>query len=179
MDWDQFSKSLIEFGFFRYLSPKQKEAIPRMLTRIKSTGYIFTPTTYRDYPADEESIGEGGVKTFLLEVKRILKANNVPFTRIIENPTSDAYKISINGEEYILCSDEEFKRPLDEIQHTITKRLFAIINQLLRKAGSEERIYSRSGGNDHWAIFLTHELYNLLLKSDFSMGLEDLHLYEE
>jgi hypothetical protein len=179
MDWDQFSKSLVELGFFRYLRLRQKEAIPRMLTRIKSTGYIFTPRAHRDYPADEESIGEGGVKRFLLEVKHILKANNVIFTSVIENPTPDAYKISISGKEYILCSGEELNQSVHKIQHLITKRLFAVINQLLRDAKSEERLFSEYGGNDHWAIFLTHDLYNLILKSDFSEDVEDLLLYKE
>jgi hypothetical protein len=176
MDWDQFSKSLVELGFFRYLRLRQKEAIPRMLTRIKSTGYIFTPRAYRDYPADEEGIGESGGTRFLLEIKRILRANNVTFTSVIQKTTHDAYKISIDGKEYILCSGEELNQLVHKIQHLVTKRLFAVIDQLLRDAKSEERLFASAGD---WAIFLTHDLYNLILKSDFSEDVEDLRLYKE
>ncbi|MEP7289355.1 MAG: hypothetical protein ABI947_26690 [Chloroflexota bacterium] len=179
MDWNQFSKSLVELGFFRYLKPGKEKTIPRLLTKIRSTNYIFGVTEYRDYPADEEDIGEGGAKEFLSDIKYVLNANGVVFTSIEEMPTPDAQKLLINGEEYILCSGEELNQSPWRIKHTITKRLFAVINKLLREAGSKERIFSRDGGNDHWAIFLTYELYDLLAKSDFADDIKELRLYEE
>jgi len=90
-----------------------------------------------------------------------------------------ARKISINGKEYILCSGEEFNQPLFYVQHTITRNLFAVINGLFKEAGSDERIFSLYGGNDHVSIFLTHELFNLLAESDFAESVKDLRLYEE
>lgn len=175
MDWDQFSKSLVDHGFFRYLRPRQ--SIPRMLARIKAKNFIFTAQVYRDYPADEESIGEWRGTLFLPDLKHILRANNVQLKSVIESPTPG--KLLINGTEYILCSGEEFNQSVYTIQHIITRRLFAVINTLLKDAGSEERLFSLYGGNDHWGIFLTRDLYNLILKSDFAEDVKDLVLYED
>jgi len=143
MDWDQFSKTLIELAFFRYLKPGKEKTIPRLLTIIRSKNYVFIAAVHRDYPADEEDIGEGGAKDFLSDVKHILKANGLVFTSIVEKPTPDAQKLFINGKEYILCSGEELNQSPWTIKHLITTRLFAIVNRLLREAGSKERIFSR------------------------------------
>lgn len=179
MDWIQISKSLEELGYFRYLSSTQKKTIPQILTKLKSNGYMFSINVGRDYPADEEAIGEGGVKYFLSDIKHILRTNNIKLTSIVEDPTPSAYRIVLNGKEYILCEGEEFNQSASTVQHIITQRLFAVINSLFKDAGSEERIFSLYNGNDHVAIFLTHDLYDLLAKSDFADDIKELRLYEE
>ena len=43
-----------------------------------------------------------------------------------------------------------------------TVRTFALVNDLLARASSNERLYAVNGGNDLMAIFLTDELWDLI-----------------
>ena len=60
-----------------------------------------------------------------------------------------------------------------------TSRTFAIVNLLLREAGSNERIYSLYGGNDLFALFLTENMYDIINKSKFIKETEKPVRHEE
>jgi hypothetical protein len=170
---------LDRLGYFRYLTDSQKKHIPRMLARLNQSGYFFVIKANRDYYADPKSLIKCGVKNFLRRIRRILKTNGVIIGTIEENCSGDGYSITINKQEYVIYSAQELQSPNREYWELTIRRSFAIINKLLKDVGSKERIFSTVGGDEEWAIFLTIELYDLLVQYGFIQVGRELFLYED
>src|SRR5262245_43978565 len=130
MNWQQLVIDLERLGYFRYLTDSQKQKIPRMLAKLKQSGYFFVLKANRDYFADPKRLIKCGVKTFLLEISPILKTNGVVIDTIEENCSHDGYSITINGKEYVIYSAQEFHSPNKEYWELTAQRTFSIINKL-------------------------------------------------
>lgn len=178
MEWEQFANELQALGYFRYIREERIQRIPKMLEQLKKEPSIYTIGVNRDFTASEKRLTKCGIKTFLKDVHPILKANGVDITQrqIVEDCTREGYSIHIKDKTYRIYSAEELLR--NDIWWTTGKRTFAMINDLLKNAGSEERIYSNYGGEDNWAWFFTEKLYRLLADADFFHG-DSLTLYED
>jgi len=98
--------------------------------------------------------------------------------KISQNMTHEGYTTTINGEDYVLYSSEELHDPDVDPYTLTTKRAFSIINEFLKAAGSEERIFSTIDGDLEWAIFLTSDLRALLVNAGYVQEGHDLFLYE-
>jgi hypothetical protein len=201
MEWEQFTNELQTLGYFRYIREERKPRIPKMLEQLKKKPSIYTVGVNRDFPASEQRLTKCSVKNFLKEVRPVLKANGVDVTQrqIVEDCSREGYRIHVKGKSYQIYSAEELEREdrksfttvhdwlksisfrklePDHLWSISGRRTFAMINDLLKNAGAEERIYSLYGGNDHWAWFFSEKLYSLLADADFFHG-ETLTLYED
>ncbi len=179
MDWEFFSNQIEELGYFRYVKESKKKHIPRMLQKMKKTHSLFSVMVNRDYPADEERLAECGVKNFMMDIMSILRINNVIIDNIDERCSRDGYNLNINGKEFVMYSGEEVDKVGVNIWNLTKERAFSMINKMLRVAGSDERIFSLYGGNDHWCVFLTLALHDIIVRSNLIAEATDLKLYED
>jgi hypothetical protein len=179
MEWEDFSKKLQELGYFRYVPLTKRKNVPKMLDKIRKTRSLYGAFVYRDYPADEERLTECGVKEFLEEVMPILQANNITIHSINESCSRTGYTLHINNDDVLLYSGTEMESDTANLWSITTKRAFSMINKLFRQAGSDERIFSRGFGNDHWSFFLSRRLHDLINKSEIILESEELFLYED
>lgn len=177
MDWTHFSNSLEQLGYFRYLRPEQKKKVPHILEKLKRSSYFFSVNVNRDFPADAETLTECDVGDFLRDIQHILRSNNVLISTVKEKCSHDGYQIFINEQEYKIYSSEELQDNSLNLWLLTTKRVFSIVNSLLKEAGSDEQVYAAYGGNELYARFLTPALYNLLKIAGIE-AVNELRLYE-
>lgn len=149
---------LESIGFYRYVDSKR---IPEVKAEDHKTGYIYGDTG-RFFLADAEDLMEGGVGSFYLEIQPFLEKQGAHFIIEAENFIDENYEIVLNKEKYILYIQDEIQN--EEISETVTKRAFSIINKLLEKAGSQERLFALYGWNDQVAVFLTNEMHEKIIK---------------
>lgn len=130
------------------------------------TGYIyqFADCSRRCYGADSESLAECGFQQFLNKIEMFLHKQGV----IIHSLQTQCnypkeYSITIDGIGYQIFSAEESVSA--DLWELATKRCFAIVNALLEQAGSSERLYQMYSANDTGGVFLTENLYKLILRS--------------
>ena len=174
-------EELDALGFYRFVKPHRIERLKAQFLKSPSL-WTLTHWTKRNYPADEERLAEGGVGTFLEELASILKACGVRLRQIEEKCDVDGYSIAINNQVYELYSAEDVRAANEDkslaMWEKTTQRSFALINRLLREQGSDERIYSYAGWNDHWAFVLTEAMYATLKDSDLKHDVAQLILYD-
>lgn len=173
-------EALGALGFYRFVKPHRIERLKARFLKLPSL-WTLTHWTKRDYPADEERLAEGGVGAFLQELAPIFKACGVKLRQTKEKCGVDGYSIVINNLVYELYSAEDVRAANEDkslaMWEKTTQRSFALINRLLREQGSDERIYSYAGWNDHWAFILTEAMYTTLKDSALKHDVEQLILY--
>jgi len=148
-------------GLFKHTD---RELVAEAKAEAKREGYMFAGSTERDYLIHPDELAEGGVKVFLREVAPFLKREGVELNGIEENfEAGGEYSITVNGEQYVMYSGAGLKP--EEQQVLTTRRAFALINTLLERAGSGERVYLFRNGNETWAVFLTPELFEIISQS--------------
>jgi hypothetical protein len=149
---------LESMGFYQYVA---SERIPEVKAEAYESGYLYGETG-RFFWADAEDLMEGGVGSFFLELQPFLEKQGVYFTIDAENVMDENYEIVVNKEKYILYIQNEIQT--EEFSETVTQRAFSIINKLLEKAGSKERLFALYGWNDQVAVFLTNEMHGKIIK---------------
>lgn len=175
-------EQLDSLGFFRFVQPSQVDAVKRRLVKNPYL-FVWTQQVKRDYPADGKWLLKGGVGKFLRELKPAFKATGVDLHPIEEQCGKEGYWIKVHGIKYVLYSAEELQAASESQSSVIwdntIQRSFALINHWLQKAGSDERIFSLGGANDHWAYIWTEAIHTLLRKSIlWEPTLNSLILYE-
>lgn len=152
---DEFVAQLEALGFFDY-APAANAA--RMQVSQNGWPGIFGDNG-RTYFADAETLAEGGVGSFLEEIRPFLESQGVAFPDL-EEISDEHYSVTVDGREHPIYTRRDLydeDRP-GLIWGLATARGFAIVNDLLEAAGSTERLYAVNGGNDLLAFFLTPEL---------------------
>jgi hypothetical protein len=84
--------------------------------------------------------------------------------RLEEEFEEDHYDVSINDLSYRIYGPE-IQDPA-ELWEVSTARTLDLINDLLTRAGSDERVYHLGGAEDGFAVFLTPAMVNLINGSD-------------
>ncbi len=180
----ELGEQLVHLGFYRYTQPRH---VPRLRAIFEKTGSLTDERTHRDYPADAESLAECGVGEFLREIAPILKAQSIDLDQVEEVCSPESYSITVNGTAFVLYSAAEMaadiasKGMTTNIWELAARRTCALLNTLLVEHGSDERVYSLYGGNDHWVFFLTEALYQVLCASgivDILDVVHDLQFYD-
>ncbi|MDR7238746.1 hypothetical protein [Neobacillus drentensis] len=149
---------LESIGFLKYID---SDKINEVKDEVITSGYLYGDTG-RDFLADEEDLSEGGVGTFFEEISPFLEKQGIELTINNEVFNEERYEIQVNGEKYTLYTQVDVEN--DEYVEINTRRAFSIINKLLEGAGSKERLFGLYGWNDLVAIFLTNEMYEIILK---------------
>lgn len=161
-EWNELIRQLEQLGFYKYTDAA---AIQEVQARILEIGYLFDERTQRAYFADEEELAEGGVLDFLDTIDPFLKMQGT----IIRDKTEDyeyadgcRYSVTIDGKDFAIYTDEECQNQGLSIWGLSSRRTSHLVNTLLERAGSEERIYMLYGGNDATALFLTPPIFAVI-----------------
>jgi hypothetical protein len=159
----QLLDDLERMGFYKYSPDDKIDGLKR--TALKTGNiYGYGDATKRYYAADSESLTECGVNRFLQRTEAFLVSQGV-IIRAIENECDypEKYSIVVDGVRFQLFSPAESASA--DLWDLVTKRSFAMINYLLERAGSPERLYQLYTGNDTSGVFLTEEMYQQILLS--------------
>jgi hypothetical protein len=122
------------------------------------------------------------VLAFLFEIAPFLKRQGLGRLVYLDQemaPGQFTYKVKINLDEYVLLAEEERGAVIPWV--AVPARAFALVNRLLARSGSRERIYTTQGSiaQSSLAIFLTDELYELISASGLLSEEEKLLTIEE
>ncbi len=159
-DISNLLNKLEELGYYKYIDSSQIDEVKK---NSLDAGYVFGwEESGRDFLEDAESLAEGGISEFYDRIKEFLKKQNIDINES-EEFSDKGYKISVNGWDYVIYTEDELKS--QNIWELSTLRSFSIINNLLKLSNSNERIYILYGGNDLRAIFLTDEMYKIIIES--------------
>jgi hypothetical protein len=159
--FNELAVRLERLGFFKHT---ERDLLEEAKAEVSEAEYLFAGSTERDYLIHPEDLAEGGVKTFLEEISFFLKREAVAINEIEENfEVGGTYSITVDGRPYVIYSHAEHKSK--ELQELTTRRAFALVNTLLEQAGSSERIYLFRDGNETWAVFLTPDMFRIILQS--------------
>ena len=151
---------LERLGFYRFMAPALIQAA---MNEALQTGYLFSGETQREYNADSEDLAEGGVLDLLGEMKSFLAREGVDIGQATQHCDTDGYSVMINGEEYQMYSQEELET--QDIWFLTTIRALSMVNTLLARVGSGERLYYLYCANDTVAVFLTPVMYDTIVAS--------------
>ena len=161
---------LDEAGFFNYAHPSFVDEAKAELIR---EGLLFGPDscwelTGRAFAADAERLADGGVLSFLFEISPFLQSQGLRSMFYLDQDFQVgrfAYSVKVNLDEYPMLAAEEYAEVMAWV--AVPARAFALINRLLEKRDSQERICTNmnSVAQSSIAIFLTPELYEMLRHS--------------
>jgi hypothetical protein len=154
-----FVKRLEELGFFKYVGENACDAAQ---VEFQDIGWAaIYGETGQMFPADAESLAEGGIGEFIRDIEPFLTSQGITVNEVTDHFDENGYSVTVNGREYLIYDADELKR--DEAQPGLiwglaTVRAFALINGLLADASSNEQLYAVNGGNDLFSIFLSSVL---------------------
>lgn len=154
-------RRLAQMGFYKYTDI---QIVEELKGKSRKSGYIFWDETQRIFMSDAEDLAEGFIEPFYMKMEPFLSKEGVRIQHY-EQSINEKYEIAINGQKYLIY-DDKTDNPFD-IWEMAANRTFAVINILLREAGSKERLYSLYGGNDLYAVFLTDEMFEAINQANF------------
>lgn len=176
---------LEEMGYFKYV-PQQETKYVRNLAYKSLENDILADSSnipdddserhpdYRLYSADNENLAEEGIGLVIQKMKYVLEKEGVHLETIEDDYTrddtkGDKYNVVINGTPYQIFTKEMTAEitASGEFWTIALRRLLEIVNELLEKAGSSERLFGLSGGNDGMVIFLTNNMYEYIKKCGY------------
>jgi hypothetical protein len=172
--YSQLADQLEALGYFRYAAP---ERIPHWKSVFAKKRNIWNASVKRDFPADEAAIY--GVKDLLRKIPARVRKEILPLKKMRENLTHEGHWIVANDQRYDLVLKAELEGLTSKfgIWRIKTPRSLAFINKLFQDAGSEQRIYSLAGGNDHWVFILPQSVYDLFIEYQIE-GANELKMYK-
>ena len=167
-------QKLESLGYFKYAqSTKVAELKKTLAEGYAAHGALVTTyempkyqsADYRLYGLDGETLyEEGGFRSYLSDMDRTFKKLNVNLK--VENEIEEYTQsgglnhiIWVNGKEYVIFRNDKGS---DNSWGVAAKRYAEMVNDILSRSKSPERLYLMSGGNDGEAVFLTQEQYHYI-----------------
>jgi hypothetical protein len=157
-------QELIRMGYLKYVPEGKQEVVKRQLLASLRQGFLegdwdedLVTSDRRGYPADNEELAEGRIGEFLLPMKEVFAQEGVQLESIEDDFQEDYYDVLVNGERFRV-----YGTPVGNSWAVSLRRFLEIVNELLQRAGSRERLFAIYGGNDGRAIFLTEEIHQYL-----------------
>lgn len=176
----QLRAQLEPLGFYKYASDAD---IRWSIEDSISTGRWYSEGTERATWGDGEAIDEWGACAFLNRIAPMLASFGVPpYTCSQDDPAPGptAYYITLNGTKHLIYPDGS-PDSWEPLWASAPARTFALVEQLLRDAGSEEHIYTPRGeiAQENSAIFLTEAMFHLINNSPLVPDNQKLLTVEE
>jgi hypothetical protein len=161
----QLRAQLEPLGLYKYASD---EDIRWSIEDSMQTGRWYSEGTERMTWGDAEAIAERGACNFLTRISPMLERYGVPPLECEQDepPTEPKeYRITLNGREWLIFPEGD--PDWEPLWASAPARTFAIVERLLREAGSDVHIYTPRGeiAQESSAIFLTEEMYNVVNNS--------------
>jgi hypothetical protein len=167
MDAERAVDQLIGMGYLKYVPPSEVASIREELIGTLRRGYLESEwdkecvsRDHRSYPADSEELAEGCLGEVLLLMKDVLQKEGVQLRSVEEDVQDYHYVVVVNGRRHLIYDTDILNQ--GNSWGVAAKRLLELVNDLLKQAGSKERLYGIYGGNDGRVILLTEEMYGLL-----------------
>jgi hypothetical protein len=134
---------------------------------------ISMPLCYRLYNCDQEFLYEGGFSSVFEDVGITFLKMGYPFdvTNFIEsNPEEENFNqsVTINGNTYVIFQNFSDVNGWTEAFDS----LMYILNAVLEKLGSDERVYAVGSDNDTQIIFLTESLFKYIQSLNIKTGFQ-------
>lgn len=167
MDANEAITKLEEMGYFKFVDPASCQKAKELSTDYLKKGYLgyfdfekdpdsYSSVDKRTYRSDTENLAEGDVGRVINQMKEVLAKEGVTITDYKDVTDGNTYDVVINGETFPVF------RPENKSGSEAHKALARIVNTLLEKAGSKERLFMVAGGNDGRVILLNGELFNYI-----------------
>lgn len=169
--------SLIKLEYLKFVPDDNVEKVKSNLRQSLSRGYVegawrddCTSSCLRSFPADSENLEEGDVGCCLRLMKSPLSIEGVILDTIVDVTDGPRYEVFINGEEFCIYDEADWNDDSTNLWSVSARRLIEIVNELLVRADSEERLWGVYGGNDGQVLFLTEQLHAYIKSLDFLSG---------
>ena len=176
---------LIRLQFFKFTPPEEmNQAFINLRKNLVQEGIISTddeeryrgvshdddligsilPIDRRIYMSDAEDLAEQGVCDFFNKIKPVLVQEGIQLVALHDEAWWDEkgryiYYISVNGQRHRIVDVSQGEQNAWCLAH---RRTAEIINSLFVSAGSSERAFGMSTGNDAGIIILTYSLYEYI-----------------
>lgn len=172
----EIAETLDSLGYFKYSIPEEIEILKSEISEtyeeygMLSTIYTYEngkhfPKDYRLYSLDNENLFmEGGFERYFLEIEPTLEKLNISLNVYDEKESFSQTKglnhsISINGTRYEIFKDfSNYSRG----GGTAAKRFVEILNYILARHNSDERVYPIGRGHNGQLIFLTNKQFRYI-----------------
>ncbi|MDO8631344.1 MAG: hypothetical protein Q7R41_12720 [Phycisphaerales bacterium] len=150
---------LDQAGFYRYCETPDAAAQAK---RAALEGRLpIAESVRRTCPMNTEKLARGGAADFMRSCKSVFGVHGVKLNKIEQMfVITIGYYVQIDGEEYEIYAegDTHGLRLVDlNARGTLT-----MCNEILRRAGSDERMYMLDAGHEAQAVFLTEEQFRIL-----------------
>lgn len=164
--YDEFLSGIERYGYLEYVPEQMMDRVKKLLAR--GSWPFFDDRSGRKYHTDADDLAEKGGAKFIKIILPFLEKQGAR-VESIEEYFDEEYRITVNGKETVIWNDDEVEaenagKPVSTWGLSLV-RIFAIVNELLEQAGSEERLYAVSGGDVLEAVFLTPELVDFMYGS--------------
>lgn len=179
--WDEFQLKLEDLGFYAHIAPA---ILDKVKADQRKEGRLFTKLiedgTGRQYRADPESLSEGGVVDFLVQILPFLESQGAHIADIHQDfsVTEKNYTVSVNGRAYVIFSESDFQHN-DTIWMLSVIRTATLVQSLLDDTNATEKIYILEdgfGGQDNHIVFLTPELLDAIKTSSLLIPEEKAYI---
>jgi hypothetical protein len=157
-------RNLEAMGYLKFTAEQDRDHVRWNLLSSMKQGYLDADWHHdgvsidrRCYPADTEDLAEGEIATCLLLMKPVLEQEGVRFSKIRERHSEKVHELRIDGEQFTIVDAPHSQT--EWYWANAAKRLCEIVNELLQRADSPERLYGVYGGNDGLAMFLTPQMH--------------------
>jgi hypothetical protein len=159
-------KQLEEKGFLKHAGANAETM--RAAIRAKGWPGIFGESG-RIFNADGLTLAKGGATKFMEKLRPFLESERVTMPAMSDDLKQESYTLVVDGARLPMWTKEDLSRELGS-QPGITSALtaarsFALVNQLLERAGSQERAYAVYSGAALSVMFVTDDLL-AIMKAD-------------
>ncbi|HZE95569.1 MAG TPA: hypothetical protein VE981_00940 [Planctomycetota bacterium] len=162
-------------GYLKHVAASQIASVRSQMAKSLQDGYLDTSwdadrvsADRRTYPADAEDLAEGGFGLILTLMKPVLKTEGVRIDSIEDDFGEAHYSVVIDGSAHSIWQEGENEG--DSLGIISTRRCLSLVNGLLQKTSSSERLWGVYGGNKGRFHLLTAEMQQLLKNP--SLGLD-------
>jgi hypothetical protein len=149
-------------GFYDDVPADQR---PAMIEKDVEAEWPFA--SGREYAdiADAENIAEGSGGEWLREHRAALTKRGVVLKEIEDLADGEETAVMVNGRKFIILTNEEIVSGGATGWATAVERFVAMVNTLLEEAGSSERFYWISGGEDGFVAFLKPAVFEAITRA--------------
>lgn len=150
---------LHQAGFYRFC--ETPDAAAQAKRAALEGGSPIAESVRRTCPMNTEKLAQGGAAEFMESCKSLFGVHGVKLKKIEQMfVITMGYYVQIDGEEYEIYIEEDTYR--DRLGDLAAGGTLKMCNEILRRAGSDERMYMLNAGHEAQAVFLTEEQFRIL-----------------
>lgn len=150
---------LDQAGFYRYC--ETPDAAAQAKRAALEERLPIPESVRRTCPMNTEKLAKGGAAEFMESCKSMFGVHGVRLKKISQLfVITMGYFVQIDGEEYEIYAEEDTYN--DRVVDIAARGTLTMCNDILRRAGSDERLYMLNAGHEAQAVFLTEEQFRIL-----------------